>query len=163
MKRFIVAVGLLISSVALAADSYDKFGIKKFQPTKSGGREWFLTNTTLANDPEAFDENGTVSNIPVDCGVYAASDSVRLSIISLDGGTWWRNVEMTGYFRILHTQDGGPSGQAPHWEFQVRGERHSVSATDESDINLGVHAPKGTATWPGYPYAAGKAVKPQCL
>jgi hypothetical protein len=162
MKRFTPIAMLLVSSVALAADTYDQFGIKTFAPTTSGGREWFLPRTTLSTNPDTFDENMTVANVPVDCGEYKANGQVRLSIISPDGGAWWRNVEMTGYLKLVRTLDGGPTGQEPHWEFQVRGERHNGLAADQSDINFGVGAPTGTATWPGYPYATG-AINPRCL
>jgi hypothetical protein len=49
-----------------------------------------------------------------------------------------------------------------HFELFARGERHSSSPLVGTDINGGVLAPAGTATWPGYPFGS-SSVDPHCL
>src|SRR4029450_5362065 len=84
----------------------------------------------------------------------------RLTVSSPPGKAWWRNVEMTGYFRYTEPHDS--NGQERHWELLARCERHSSTDVNGNDINLGVPAPPGTATWPRYPYGD-ITVHPRCL
>lgn len=76
------------------------------------------------------------------------------------GTAWWRNVEMTGYYRYTAAMDG--FGQLRHVGFLARGERHSERMISGDAINSGVPAPSGTATWPGYPYGV-QLLNPHCL
>jgi hypothetical protein len=141
------------------AAAVDPFGVTKIYPTRSGGREWYLPPTADQADAEWKPSSG-VTKIAADGVFHMENVQVRSSVASPAGKAWWRNVEMTGYVRQTGTIAG--STQAVHWSWYARGERHSHNATAPADINGGVLAPAGTATWPGYPYS-GTSVRPECL
>ena len=129
-------------------------------PTAPLGRVWTLPANADVASTEWQPESGTITKLSD--GVFETQGidgQVRLNVPSPPGTTWWRNVEMTGYFRALRTES---STQSPHWELMARGERHSTSSVTGDRINGGVVAPTGTATWPGYPYGT-ISVNPHCL
>ncbi len=77
---------------------------------------------------------------------------IRLNVHSPRDKQWWRNVEMTGYFRWLNQIARGE----PHWEMTVRGERHEDGTTAPlASVNDGVPPPPGTAVWPWWNALAG--------
>jgi hypothetical protein len=124
---------LIIASFAISTAAFspmtptretDQFGIIKINPTRPGGREWFLENALVFNS-EWKPESSPFAFSQVSSGVFRTSGQVRLNIHSPSGKNWWRDVEMTGYFRYPGTISGGLN---PHWEMFGRGERHT-SAT----------------------------------
>lgn len=135
-------------------------------PTRAGGREWSLPvdaeNATSEWRPD-------VPVTRVSPGVFFTAGSttasilgeVRMTVRSPAGRAWWRNVEITGYFRQTGTVE--TPGQSSHWELLVRGERHSSSNVRFSAVNDGVAAPPGTVTWPWYPLAGTATVTSPCL
>ncbi len=94
---------------ALAAP--DKFGIEQIYPTASGGPVWFLNNEqpeaddnflmTSANDIELQEEDSEVFELDAETGTE--EHGVRIHADSPSGE--WRNVEMTGYFRLQEGND----------------------------------------------------------
>ena len=144
-----------------AGPTVDKFGVREIEPTIAGGREWTLPDTADAPDDEWQPETNDVTK--VSAGVFdtiGEDGQVRLNVHSPSGKAWWRNVEMTGYFTYVADHVSG--GQVQHFELFARGERHSSSSLVGTDIDDGVLAPAGTATWPGYPYGS-SSVNPHCL
>jgi hypothetical protein len=141
-----------------AAPTTDVFGVRKIYPTLAGGREWLLPADATRSGGEWVPEDTTI--VPAALPAFHTSGQVRMSVVSPAGKAWWRNVEMTGYLRV--TQAFGGQDQLPHWEFYARGERHTANPVVASSVNLGVAAPPGTRTWPGYPFPAG-ALNPHCL
>lgn len=151
MRKALALFGLLFIAVTAYAAS-DKFGVTEIYP--SVGREWFLPCTNIQLDPQVFDEDNSITYLSP--GVYTMSaDTTRVSIISLDGGAWWRNIEMTMYTQQIQIHPDAGTGQTPHWELYARGERHSGNAANFSSINKGVVAPISTVTWPWYPQSPG--------
>jgi hypothetical protein len=135
-------------------------GREQVYSTADGGREWFLPDD--ADQPSLGWAPSPGSVTRVSPGIFRTegeAGQVRLSVSSPSGTAWWRNVEMTGYFRMISTIT---STQAPHWEFFARGERHSSTPVTSADLNGGVAAPGGTATWPWYPLL-GAAPNVHCL
>jgi hypothetical protein len=140
----------------------DKFGITEIYPTKpNGGREWFInmtsplddkvfslsgggenTNSSLAN---ATSSNGQIIKQPDGSyqvyGVRKAGKydfSVRMNVNTSASAQWWKNVEMTGYIKVisanasdasidwyargrLHTSQSPCEGVAYHAGLQVDG------------------------------------------
>lgn len=131
----------------------DPSAVRQIYPTVAGGREWHLPDDADLNvDPEFHLEDGTISVVQSGSPTVYHTDGeapnaqIRMEVSSPSGKAWWRNVEMTGYYRWL-AQVG--SGQAPHWEMEVRGERHtSRAAVVKGTVNGGVPPPSGTVTWP---------------
>ena len=132
----------------------DPFGIKKLYPTTEGGREWYLPDDTDLNHDSVFvpttkDISIIQSGRPTvyhTQGNNGSEGEVRLNIHSPAGAAWWRNVEMTGYFRWTILTGG--TTQWPHWELFARGERHSSSSVTKGSVNDGIAPPAGTVTWP---------------
>lgn len=144
-----------------AAPSVDRFGVREIHPTTPGGREWTLPDTADTPDDEWQPETNDVTK--VSSGVFDTigdNGQVRLNVVSPAGKAWWRDVEMTGYFRYV--SDHVSDGQVQHLELFARGERHSSTSITGDEINGGIAAPPGTATWPGYPYGS-STVDVHCL
>jgi hypothetical protein len=117
MKVFLAAI-LAISSVlslgmlpneALAAP--DKFGIEELYPNEDGEPAWFLNNEdpeaddnflmTSDNDIELEEEDSDVFELDAETGTQ--KHGVRIHADSPDDE--WRNMEMTGYFRLQEGND----------------------------------------------------------
>ena len=135
----------------------DRFGVPMLNPTASGGREWYLPANAEVRSAEWQPESMTIERVAD--GVFRTSGQVRMNVPSPAGKAWWRDVEMTAYFRYAGSSSGS---QSPHWELFGRGERHSSNAVSGTSINGGVPAPAGTITWPGYPFGSA-SVNPHCL
>jgi len=139
----------------------DPFGVRRIYGTIPGGREWYLPADAETPNAEWNVEDNPVTKVSPGVFHTLGNDGeVRLTVSSPSGKAWWRNVEMTAYFRYTAPHDS--NGQARHWELLARTERHSGNSASGSSINRGVAAPAGTATWPGYPFGSG-TVNVHCL
>src|ERR671916_3169465 len=107
----LLSVGMLPNE-ALAAP--DKFGIEQLYPNADGGPIWFLNNEepedddnflmTSANDIELEEEEEEDSDVfELDAETGTQKHGVRIHADSPDGE--WRNVEMTGYFKLQQGND----------------------------------------------------------
>ena len=95
----------MLSNEALAAP--DKFGIEQLYPSENGEPVWFLNNEdpesddnflmTSANDIELEEEEDSDA-FELDAETGTQKHGVRIHADSPDEE--WRNVEMTGYFRL---------------------------------------------------------------
>src|SRR6185436_13020351 len=87
--------------------NFDKFGILEIYPTKPDGREWFIDMNNPTKDPGfngasnisrqmdgSWQTSGRLEN-----GKYAGE--VRMEVLRLPGSAQWKNVEMTGYAKII--------------------------------------------------------------
>jgi hypothetical protein len=126
----------------------DGFGVRKIYPTKAGGREWSLPATAERSDGEWI--SGSSVTGTGEPGVFHIQGSPRLAVASPVGKPWWRNVELTGYFRLRGNMGGDI---APQYQFYARGERHVTSMIAGASINQSRPAPAGTPAWPGYPFS----------
>ena len=128
----------------------DKFGIREIYPTKSnGGREWFINMSSPLNDNSFFLSGGTektnssLANATSSNGqitkqpdgsyqVYGVRKtgkydfSVRMNVNTSDNAQWWKNVEMTGYAKVISTTS---SDAALDW--YARGRLHINSSPCE--------------------------------
>lgn len=148
-------------AIPVSGTSVDRFGVRKIYPTRPGGREWTLPDDAQRSSQEWNVEANPIERVGGD--VFRTSGNngeTRLTVASPAGKTWWRNVEMTGYFRYTRGHDS--FNQERHWEFLARSAVHTTEDIRSADINGGVRAPPGTPTWPGYPYGVG-AVNGHCL
>jgi hypothetical protein len=93
----------------VSAATTDKFGIAEIYPTANNGPVWFLNDTdpkddnnfyyTSAKDIDLKRETSKVFEMDAETG--SQRHGVRIHADSPDGE--WKNVEMTGYFKL---QDG---------------------------------------------------------
>jgi Spherulation-specific family 4 len=119
----------------------DQFGVKKIYPTKANSYEWYITMSNPTIDTTKFNPGAELTQNG-DGSWKAISSNVRMNVYQKNGynptltatnannhaqchqNGWmqnsddWRNVEMTAYFKLVHT----PSPD--DFEFYVRGGRH---------------------------------------
>src|SRR5215210_5634053 len=89
----------------------DKFGIDELYPTADNGPVWFLNNEqpeeddnflmTSAEDIDLQEESSDIFELDAETG--SQKHGVRLHADSPDGE--WKNVEMTGYFKLHEGND----------------------------------------------------------
>jgi hypothetical protein len=127
----------------------DPFGVRKVYPTKAGGREWYLPAEADRGDGE-WSPPGTSVTRSNEPGVFHIEGSPRIAVASPPDKPWWRNVELTGYYRLRRTLTGDIAPEIQHY---ARGERHVTSMIDGASINGSRPAPPGTPVWPGYPFS----------
>ncbi|CAN5361289.1 hypothetical protein BH18THE2_BH18THE2_39730 [soil metagenome] len=138
----------ILSVSALSNDNservVDKFGIKEIYPTKPGGREWFLN----ADDPRSdglfyitSDKNITIQS---DGSWLINSSEVRMNVDAPPGTPEWKNVEITGYARILSVID---SSKETDLAWFARSGRHSNESPCEGTGLIGGIHTDGTVEW----------------
>jgi len=125
-------------------DGVDKFGIQKIYSTKPRGEEWYMSNNPN-NDPRFHlgslnlvrNEDGSfkVTSTEVRLGVYTSTGYAQNQIAVLDqveltqkefmqNPNDWKNVEMTGYFKVNSFTNSSRNGPA-HIELLSRGGVHT--------------------------------------
>ena len=134
----------------------DKFGIKEIYLSKrGGGEEWYLSSYDPQNDPRIGGEgpptlfvqknndgSWKVQNTEVRYGVLTSSGYHPNLITTLNHEALaakgymqspndWKNVEMTGYFKVNSFTDSNQNG-GPHIELVARGGRntHDIGTID---------------------------------
>ena len=99
---------VILSSAALSnysSKEEDIFGINEIYPTRPGGREWFLNSDDPRSDGIFFitsDKNITRQS---DGSWLINSSEVRMNVDTPPGTQEWKNVEITGYAKILSVID----------------------------------------------------------
>src|ERR687895_158146 len=111
MVVMLLSVPLLTTSTQIVFADPDKFGIEQLYPTTDGGPVWFLNNEqpeaddnflmTSANDIELEEEDSDSFGLDAETGTE--KHGVRIHADSPDGE--WKNVEMTGYFKLHEGND----------------------------------------------------------
>jgi hypothetical protein len=149
----------------------DKFGITEIHPTKENGREWYLNMNNPLNDSLlsiTFEPNITRQ---ID-GSWRISDTdsefsnpqIRINVDTPSGKEPWRDVEMTGYIKIVSvtnssinsTQnnstlpaESGPTGESEIEDiaWYARGGKRNEEAPCEGTAYFGGLHPDGTVGW----------------
>jgi hypothetical protein len=160
-RRIIITLVLIISSLVITyyyvpvSKTYsanimtmsDIFGILEIYPTKPGGREWFIDMDNPTGDPgfrpgsnitRQSDGSWQISG-RLDNGKYG---EVRMEILRLPGSEEWKNVEMTGYAKIVPTMNSNDS-----LVWSVRGGRHNNTVPCEGTALKGGIDVNGTVSW----------------
>jgi hypothetical protein len=107
----LLSVPLLTTFTQVVFAAPDKFGIEQLYPTTDGGPVWFLNNEqpeaddnfllSSANDIELEEEDS--DSFALDAETGTEKHGVRIHADSPDGE--WKNVEMTGYFKLNEGND----------------------------------------------------------
>lgn len=129
----------------------DKFGITKIYPNKHGGREWYID----MNDPEADEIFSTKSNLSKQPdGSWQVNDEskgqVRLEIETPTNTDEWKNVEITGYARVIKTTGHEPyetSDLDNIFQWYARGDMHSSNFPCEGTSIKGRLYLNGDSSW----------------
>ena len=126
----------------------DKFGILEIYPTKPGGREWFIDMNNPTEDIE-FEPGSNITHQldgswqtsgQHDNGTYIGE--VRMAVSTLPGSEQWKNLEMTGYAKIIPTNHPNDS-----LVWSVRGGRHNNTVPCEGTALKGGIDVNGTVSW----------------
>jgi hypothetical protein len=128
------------------AGKLDKFGIKEIYVSKRGGEEWFLNTDNPQNGPQTggegpptsfvqknSDGSWKVQSSEVRYGVFTSSGyhpdlitTLNQQVLAAKGymqsSNDWKNVEITGYFKVNSFTDSKQNG-GPHIELVARGGR----------------------------------------
>ena len=119
----------------------DRFGIAEIYPTKENGREWYLNMNNPLNDSLftiTFDPNITRQ---ID-GSWRISETnstfsnpqIRMTVDSPVGSEPWRDVEMTGYIKIIPANTSHSIPNNTTNSTQGMPSLNSESSTHESEI-----------------------------
>jgi len=126
----------------------DKYGVLEIYPTKPGGREWFIDMDNPTKDP-GFKPASNISRQSdgswqvsgrLENGKYAGE--VRMEVLRLPGSAEWKNVEMTGYAKIIPTMNPNDS-----LVWSVRGGVHNETVPCEGTALKGEIDVNGTVSW----------------
>lgn len=114
---------------------FDAWGIQKIFPTTSGGREWSINMTDPTSDTLLEARNATLSSRADGswyCEGAGASKQTRIYVKSPTGQTFWKNVEITGYFKVESATISGATAYQHIQQF-ARGGYHSDAQWTKSD------------------------------
>ncbi|MBC8156790.1 hypothetical protein H7X64_01320 [Armatimonadetes bacterium] len=135
-----------ISSESL--NKLDKFGIMEIYSTKLGGREWFIDMNKPTEDP-GFNPGSNITrqldgswqiNGRLENGTYVGE--VRMEVSRLPGSEEWKNVEITGYAKIVPSNNPNDS-----LVWSIRGGRHNNTVPCEGTALKGEIDVNGTVSW----------------
>jgi hypothetical protein len=140
----------------------DEFGTLQIYPTVHGGREWFINMQNPFDDEVvSIDSDITLDQQSNDSWRINSSE-VRIRVDTPPGQEEWKNVEMTGYVRMIspttitadssefsdqdeESEDG--DSLDPHLTWRARGGRHSDTVPCEGTaLNGGLYL-DGEISW----------------
>lgn len=140
----------------------DEFGTLQIYPTVYGGREWFI-NMQDPFDDEAISIDSGITLDQQSNGSWGVNNSqVRIRVDTPPGQEEWKNVEMTGYVKMIspttltadssefsdqdeESEDG--DSLDPHLTWRARGGRHSDMVPCEGTaLNGGLYL-DGKVSW----------------
>lgn len=127
-----------------SSNGEDIFGIKEIYPTKPEGREWFLNSEDPRSDGIFYitsDKNITKQS---DGSWLINSSEVRMNADTPQGLSEWKNVEITGYARILSVIDSSKENDLA-W-FARSGIHSNKSPCEGTGLIGGIHT-DGTVEW----------------
>lgn len=127
---------------------YDKFGIREIYPTKENGREWFVNMENPKDDKNfaiTFNPNLTRQE---DGSWRISVPVVRINVKTLEGETNWRNVEMTGYAKIVSVIENSSNKVIENdLTWYARGGKHNPEIPCEATAYMGGLYDNGKVGW----------------
>jgi hypothetical protein len=134
--------------IPIATTAIHNFKVKEIYPTKQNGREWFIN----LDDPTAdgiFDPQSKLTQQPDGSwqikgrgGSGKYEDQVRMNVNTPKGEQQWKNVEITGYAKVISAES---SKDRLNW--YARGARHSSSVPCEGTSLKGNIRVNGEVFW----------------
>ena len=125
-------------------NTIDKFGIKKMYPTTQGGREWYIDMI----NPKSDGIFSITSNYNItkqrDASWRIDAPMVRMNIDTLPGVEPWKNIEITGYAKVVSKSS---SSNNTDLDWSARGGRQNSSIPCEGTaLHGGLHI-DGSVGW----------------
>jgi hypothetical protein len=134
--------------IPITTTAIHNFKVKEIYPTKQNGREWFIN----LDDPTAdgiFDPQSKLTQQPDGSwqikgrgGSGKYEDQVRMNVNTPKGEQQWKNVEITGYAKVISAES---SKDRLNW--YARGARHSSSVPCEGTSLKGNIRVNGEVFW----------------
>lgn len=134
----------------------DEFGVAKIYSTKENGREWFANMSDIRDDNLFYTESDLTKQQDGSWRVSAENlpsenqGQVRLEIGTLDNQDPWKNVEITGYIRVVETtgHDEHKSSDLKNIiQWYARGGKHTNDAPCEGTSLKGRISLDGNVSW----------------
>jgi hypothetical protein len=122
----------------------DIFGIKKMYPTTQGGREWFIDMINPKSDGIfSITSNHNITK-QRDGSWHIVSPMVRMNIDTPPGAEPWKNVEITGYAKVVSNSSHNNNTDL---DWSARGGRQNGSIPCEGTaLHGGLHI-DGSVGW----------------
>jgi hypothetical protein len=127
---------------------YDKFGIREIYPTKENGREWYM-NMENPKDDENFSVTFNPNITRQEDGSWRISiPVVRMNVNTPEGEANWRNVEMTGYAKIVSVIENSSNKVIENdLTWYARGGKHNPEIPCEATAYMGGLYDNGKVGW----------------
>jgi len=132
----------------------DKFGVMEVYPTRAGGREWFVDMNNPTKDPgfetesnitRQLDDSWQVSG-RLHNGTYV--EEVRMEVLRLPRSEEWKNVEMTGYAKIVGVIANSSNKVIENdLTWYARGGKHNQEIPCEATAYMGGLYDNGKVGW----------------
>jgi len=143
-------------SEAQGNKTVDKFGITRIYPTEHNGREWYVNMDDPSSDGIFNTTSKLTRQIDGSWRVNAQGlpgdreGAVRLQVFTPPGEQEWKNVEITGYVKVVRTA-GHDSDKKSDLEdilqWYARGGKHSSNSPCEGTSLKGRIHLNGTVSW----------------
>jgi hypothetical protein len=132
----------------------DKFGVKKIYETKIDGREWYVNMGEPRADPWFIAGDAELEKRPDNSWRVGGIDineqfndkyHIIIGVNTPPGKEQWRDVEITGYFKIVSASDDDEEEVGLQW--YARGANHTESEPCQGTSLKGRLLTDGTANW----------------
>ena len=161
-KKRRIILGIIILAVTAVLLSYylyaiqTAFGAKEIYPTKQGGRVWYFDVNNPFQDG-IFDPGTKITKLEDGSWLVGEEGNdnyqVRMNVVTSPGQNEWRDVEITGYFKVIDVardiDDDDDDESSPNAEitWYARGGRHSDTAPCDGTSLKGILYINGLAAW----------------
>jgi hypothetical protein len=139
------------------------FKVKEIYPTKPGGREWFINMDNPQSDgifdpgspiTKQSDGSWQISGTFRPANKY--EDQVRMAVGTPEGEMQWKNVEITGYAKVLSADSS-----TDHLDWYARGGVHSNEVPCVGSALKGTISVDGKVSWIKEIWHTGGYTKPR--
>jgi hypothetical protein len=163
----VISVALYINYLKIApmpsAGPRHLFKVKEIYPTKPGGREWFIDMNNPTSDG-IFDPGSPIKqradgSWEINGNVRPGNkyeDQVRMTVGTPAGQEQWKNVEITGYARVLSADSNSDD-----LDWYARGGTHSSDVPCEGTAVKGTISVDGDVSWLKEIWHTGGYTKPR--
>ena len=134
--------------IPITTTAIHNFKVKEIYPTKQNGKEWFIN----LDDPTAngiFDPQSKLTQQPDGSwqikgrgGSGEYEDQVRMNVNTPKGEQQWKNVEITGYAKVMSAESS-----KDRLDWYARGARHSSGVPCEGTSLKGNIRVNGEVFW----------------
>jgi hypothetical protein len=129
----------------------DIFGTKKIFPTREGGREWYINMDDPRSDGIFFITSDANITRQTDGSWRINNSNVRLNVDTPPNTEPWKNVEITGYARVVDQVPikGNPEAATDDFDLNwlARGGEHNTENPCEGSAYTAILDINGTVGW----------------